>query len=952
MFLFWTLVGFSLVSLLGNRQNLVRNALLAPATGAGVTALLISWVNVAGIPVKHAGLPVAAALVLASGLILWRLRPVFPYRRLKPFLIVVLVAALVVGYPMLLFGFNWLAYCNDDMANYALIANLYLHHGYLDLPDSRMFLQNRDASLVYWYLEPYGGIRSGPDELLAWTAAATGLNTQEAFMPTILALHLALISAAGALVLRRRDFGLASVVVCACLAVSALNTLGTVSQLIAQVFGIALLIALSTVLLRPFSKLGRLRAALLASILGAALGMVYPEVTPFFILSFLAYHAILLFQRRESAREFLVGTALLIPGTAIFLGYFLAVTIRTVLLQSAGGMMAAFNAAFPYFLMPSGLANLWGFAPVEKYNQPLLGAWIIVGAVLLFFVVVKAIGRIRRDEPADILLLVMAAVGAYLFYKKAGFGLFKLAMFIQPFLISSLVLAWFETARRRVGLTGPASAFRSAILMAPLALIAGMGIHSQIHYLLRSTGYGYQELPRASSSGLVSRLDELSREREPSVLVSDSSNQVLAKFEALHFIPSRMVFPAADYFGTMAGGQTPPIFKTYLDFFTPGLSTRAEELRDQWNKQVKTYSFQLHDAFSGVNRFQVREGQSEIERGAFGVLESGPAQQVMNRRTESENEAAPPVRLVQSQDVRNHLILVHSELGKLPLPQVLPAERTAGKVGVYGLEADYFFPNDTMAAIGRHSLFHILKPAKQVRLVVEYTASLNGDGDNRIPPASVIGETRNMFGVEGRGSARIVSEPLEPQTVAGGAYIGLDMGVPGKPFPDMRSGIMMLYGADLPMDPRRIVGFVRDISLISASDYAALKPPEELDRFPECLGDKNLEYSGIYEDGWVGESSFVVLSQPEGAALLIVRAAILRGGASQLRVNVDGVEASRRSLSTGDLELTIPVSPVGGKRRIELVFDGSTHLAKPDNRPASARVQLIGFRRTRGTLAH
>jgi hypothetical protein len=45
LFLFWSLVGFSLVSLLNRRKNVTRNVLLSPVVGAAATALLVSWLN-------------------------------------------------------------------------------------------------------------------------------------------------------------------------------------------------------------------------------------------------------------------------------------------------------------------------------------------------------------------------------------------------------------------------------------------------------------------------------------------------------------------------------------------------------------------------------------------------------------------------------------------------------------------------------------------------------------------------------------------------------------------------------------------------------------------------------------------------------------------------------------------------------------------------------------------
>ena len=205
--------------------------------------------------------------------------------------------------------------------------------------------------------------------------------------------------------------------------------------------------------------------------------------------------------------------------------------------------------------------------------------------------------------------------------------------------------------------------------------------------------------------------------------------------------------------------------------------------------------------------------------------------------------------------VRNYLVYVVSSLGKSST-YGSPEARSAGFVSLYLPESDYFHAGGIISALGRDVLFGVLKPDHSVRIVLDYTASLNADGDNRIPPASVIGSDRVFFQGQGRGSARLFSPPARPQTIAEGSYLCLDMGSGGKMFPERRKGIMRMYGNDVRTDPRRITGFVRDISAISEEEYLRMDPPASLKTFPRDLFNANLEYSGIYEDGWVAESEF------------------------------------------------------------------------------------------------
>src|SRR5581483_8556775 len=104
------------------------------------------------------------------------------------------------------------------------------------------------------------------------------------------------------------------------------------------------------------------------------------------------------------------------------------------------------------------------------------------------------------------------------------------------------------------------------------------------------------------------------------------------------------------------------------------------------------------------------------------------------------------------------------------------------------------------------------------RVMLELTDSLNGDGENQVPPVSVIGAARRFFGAEGRGSARLFSPEVEPREVEGGVYFLVDMGTQGIRFPIKRAGLMRMWGTNIHLDFRRIAGFGRDISAISEDE--------------------------------------------------------------------------------------------------------------------------------------
>lgn len=158
---------------------------------------------------------------------------------------------------------------------------------------------------------------------------------------------------------------------------------------------------------------------------------------------------------------------------------------------------------------------------------------------------------------------------------------------------------------------------------------------------------------------------------------------------------------------------------------------------------------------------------------------------------------------------------------------------------------------------------------------------------------------------------------------------------------------MELYGRDVPIDQRRLVGFGRDISLVSEEEYLTLAPPSQLLSFPADLTNPDLEYSGLYEDGWVSEAAFFRLTQPAAPSQIVVRGMIPQitdpAFSCEVHVFVDEHEVPRKTLGLGDFEIRAPVSSNMSTRRIDLHFSRFQQLPSPDNRPVTALLQFVGF---------
>src|SRR6185369_11309160 len=97
------------------------------------------------------------------------------------------------------------------------------------------------------------------------------------------------------------------------------------------------------------------------------------------------------------------------------------------------------------------------------------------------------------------------------------------------------------------------------------------------------------------------------------------------------------------------------------------------------------------------------------------------------------------------------------------------------------------------------------------------------NGDCRLPDAAAIGRQRLGLPLAGRGAARVISEPLEPQAISGNHYVALDMGQRWFRF-DPRPSPWDRFGRTVGGDRRRLSAFGRDVSLLSVEEFESLKP--------------------------------------------------------------------------------------------------------------------------------
>src|SRR5665213_275061 len=145
LFLYLSVIGQAVVSLFRPRIGILWSWFVSPTVGLATLLIVVTRLNVWGMPLRTAGPWTTVALLAAAvGVLAWR-RPILPWRQLRPFLLIAAGLILYVGWPSIRYGFNWISYGNDDMANYCLAAERFLAHGYYDVP-LQTDLEGRDYS--------------------------------------------------------------------------------------------------------------------------------------------------------------------------------------------------------------------------------------------------------------------------------------------------------------------------------------------------------------------------------------------------------------------------------------------------------------------------------------------------------------------------------------------------------------------------------------------------------------------------------------------------------------------------------------------------------------------------------------------------------------------------------------------------------------------------------------
>ncbi|AWM37775.1 hypothetical protein GobsT_42080 [Gemmata obscuriglobus] len=943
----WGIIGLAVLRL-GRFRWGPAVVLLAPAVGFATltipTYVLVRW----GVPVRHSAVPVGACLLAGASAVLWLTRPRAAAARLVARRCALPATALVAAFgltawPLFEYGFDWVANGNDDMANYCLMATGYRDHGYAHAPEVSDVLGCVDQTQAFWFSYIIQETRPGSEVLLAISSVWAGRPVVEVFMPVIAALNLALVAAAGGLATASAGRR-AGALTAGLLAVSAATTYGVVQQLIAQAAGLGLLcvaVALVTVRVRRLSAGALARRAGALGVVFTGLLVFYPEVIPLLVGTCVALGLRDLVRRRLDGRHLAQVTGAVVIMTALMPAYLVG-CVSFMMIQTGAAARSAdwLKEMFPLYLTPRGPALVWGLLPLAgpEPEGAQSAAILLALALSAAVVTVAARGLWRGFAPAAV-LAVSAALGAVLFVRGSGFGLFKLAMFVQPFLWS--VVAGWVVARHRTRW-----AARAAVAAA-VALV-GLNVRVQFWYVDQSRGLeGRVELLTVSERhGLSEFRAEYARRLSSGgvdrVLIA-CDNTTLRKLVAIEVRGTLGGEVGVSTFdehvrNALPGGERAPLMRARRDLLEPFRALRAAYAAEAAN----VYAVRDPDTgavlYTPLGRPPHRGNEPERTL----VVASGGAVAPLNRVRHPEG--GPVVVCAPLSELHNFAVLCDASGARHHFLGMTEPDAIA----LYQLQADPAFAGRSAAGTGRAVLLDVLNPSPEVRVLVSHTASFQADPQARgTAPVRVVGDRRVTLGAVGCGASRLVSPPVAPQPAGPGRYLALEFGQPLRSR-DQLAAAERLWGAELSRDRRRLTGYLRDASVLTEAEYAAFAPPPALHRFPEDLTHPHLEFSGLSEEGWVGREFKVRLTQPERGQEAVVRG-LVPGvpGADGFRttavVLVDGRPGVTVDLGPGEFELRAPGGDGSGPRWITVRFSGDQTLPAPDGRRLSAHLRYVGF---------
>jgi len=951
----WFAIGFGPVALLAGGRPLVERVLLAPAVGLAIASMPAFWINRMGFPVQSFATMLTAVLIIASIVTYAVVRPdqKCSWRsaevRGSLVLVCVLFAGItVVDWPGLKDGIGWLGYANDDMGNFVLLAERVRHHGFFDPVSAQSVIRGSDFSeLMTWSMRPASQI------VLSLAGTLFGLSDPAMFMPLVVALYAAMAAAVTAIVYSEARSLVIATAVLVAIMLNPLNAFSAYSGLLGQAGGMAVGSAFLALSLTPWEySTKRLTCiSILLTIVLFSLNIWYFEFIPIAFGSVGLYLALNGRQTLDARKRLSLAIVSIILAVGVLSGTYGAEAFNGLLGQFFNHGATAHSTdvfTFPYFMVEAGLVSFWGLSLVSDVSLAQVPVWLFGLAAMLFVTALIALAiALYRGSMIGSVVAVIGMLGLVLLQRRADFGVFKACLYIQPFLaalvVNFIVQAFVHCRDRRFGrnLGGVLEGRVAAIGTLGVCLFVGAIFLRQTETLIR---YGtiaagdtnnalFNEVP--GSARLIAQLASLPPLTPDRNYIVDSYNPVLTKLITYYTrgTPTRLI------------SQNLFNIDSYVAYMTSVDSTKASDFARLIPVEVPFIwvSSRVTDIIKlqAQNREPPRPNDVLIATGSdnsiLNRLELGNGHDILSFR--NFGQVSNYVTFLPSRLSRNH-----SDYG-FDTNNDEEVRDYRAHVALWPNEPDYFFPRQTFAGAGRYIMLNVLNPSDKPRLLIEMTSSFSPEMQFVLPPARAVTESAMPLATVGRGSARLYSEPITLVKADKLTVFGIDMGVDGR-----QSG----WTEGKIADPRRLTTRVRDISLIPNSEYRSLRPPAWIDKFPADLADKALEYSGLYEDGWMAERAFLRLAGPPMPARFVLNGMApwdpKKSSLSELVVRIDGVEKVRYVLQPGEFEVAFVIEPSLKPIRVDLVADGAIRLGPQDARPASILIRSIGWKLSSGGL--
>ncbi len=926
--LFLSCVGLAIL-LLVTPTRLSAYLPFAPTIGYAATIILCLQGNIFGAPVKSFGLPMVLVLLALSLCVIIRSRR--QIRTDVPTLLLIFVPILFLCFGLVAYGYNWVSFSTEDSATYILNANRLFNHAYFFVPSVSDAAYNQhagDGLFAFTAVNPY---RPGADLAVSLTMAVSGRSALELYMVVSLIGQVCLtVAAAGLLPISfGRSRGLGSLAMCS----FPMSAYAFLYQRTPQIFGVAVTCAFVVVISDSIS-LGegksRRESCILAGLLFAAFEVTYFELSPILVIALftMVFHAIVSRVKLKSIVGSLVSTLSIgVVTLAGFIPIFCLTFIGIFKLAATGGAGGGVGE-YPEFVIPRSIADLWGFTAMYEFVQdPSLA--IALALICTILAAAAVVFQLRAGAPRAIISGIMLVLIGDFILKQHGFEVWKLEMYVQPFLATTVIFAlWSVISKLRC---------RKPHLTLALVFVCGTLIlqgRAWLDYMrnandLAYTGAGYPEIHGASKAAVSSDLSHIRAMLDPNVIVtSDASTLPLQKYENIGLDGRRYV--SVGYSELCCGAVS-----TSLDFipFFRQLVTERQVVAAFMARERKPRKFAFGASMASFS-VPVIPKKQPVE-----ALLSGPSISVINRS--SQVQESGPITAVPLNRAVDWLVPIDSSLSKID-PYGPHFSDDPRFHAISNVTRDYFFPASTFSIAGRYVLFQVLSPRKSSRIKLDITKTVLVN--RALPSLQIFGAASLPMKLMGICSARAYSGEIAPKLIEQDDYLGLKFDNNGEVLDVPRSGLMKLFNAKLPLDPRLKVALVRDISYVPDDWYEARSIPERVTKFPDGLAG-DFSYSGLCEDGWVGSAASIEL-RARDKDRFHVRGLVPMVSSMEFRttisVLVDGVSIVARKLGPGYFDVaTRPVSP--GIHDVEVQFDRAQVLPHGDNRRVGAFLSSLGF---------